>query len=160
MTLNIGGIDYTFEFSIEASLYNECTERIADLFSKITEAQNEENLKMLISGLGNVPKTALEMFYAGLLEHHGEFGDGTILTINDAKNLIREYIHEHKEDGKGNFYNIMNLMIEQMTEDGFFEQIGLTQMIQEEVQTKEVKKPQDHKKKATTTRKSTKVGEK
>lgn len=156
MVLNIKGKDYTFEFTIEASLYNKCTESIAGLFADLSIAQEEQDIKKTISSLGNLPQTTLTMFYAGLMEYHSD----EITSIDDAKNLLRDYFKEHKEDGKGNFYEVMQLMLEQMENDGFFEQIGLTQMLTEENQVKEVKKPQDHKKKTTTKKTQTEVGEK
>jgi hypothetical protein len=142
--INIGNKDYKFEFTIEASLYNECTEKITNLLFSIEESQSKEDIKQLLSGLSDIPQTTLTMFYAGLLEHHGEEGDGTILTKKDAKALIKQYIDEHKEDDKGNFYEIMNEMIAIMEEDGFFNQIGLTQAAENQA-----KIPQDHKKKTT-----------
>lgn len=142
--INIGNKDYKFEFTIEASLYNECTEKVTNLLFSIEESQNKEDIKQLLSGLSDIPQTTLTMFYAGLLEHHGEDGDGTILTKKDAKALIKQYMDEHKEDGKGNFYEIMNEMIAVMEEDGFFNQIGLTQAVENQA-----KIPQDHKKKTT-----------
>ncbi len=40
--VNIGGKDYTFEFTMEASLYNECTE-------KVTEAYRVKRLQRSLS---------------------------------------------------------------------------------------------------------------
>lgn len=147
--INIGNKDYTFEFTIEASLYNECTEKVSNLMFMLSEAGNEEDIKSLVKGLSDVPITALTMFYAGLLEHHGVVGDidNSITSMNDAKVLAKKYMLEHKEDGKGNFYDLMNEMTEIMENDGFFSQIGLEQMMN--MSQTETKKPQDHKKKTT-----------
>ena len=85
------------------------------------------------------------MFHAGLLENHN-------VTLSDSKKLIAQYIREHKEDETGSFFGVMEMLIEDMAEDGFFELIGLDKMMAKaEVQTapKPVKIPQDHKRKQT-----------
>lgn len=154
--LTIGGRDYTFEFSIEASLYNECTEKITNLMVGIGKAKEtegpdtNEKVRNVISTISNVPLVAMTMFYAGLLEHHGPNGDGTVKGMKDAKALARQYLVEHKDDEKGNFYAVMNEMIECMEDDGFFELTGMSKMLQngaEEAEKKAPKVPQDHKKK-------------
>lgn len=156
-TLTIGGVDYTFEFSVEASLYNECTEKVTGLMVGIGQARDfsgEENeqqqMKNVLATISNIPQVAMTMFYAGLLEHHGPSGDGTVRGMKDAKILARTYLTEHKEDEKGNFYAIMDEMIGCMEDDGFFELTGLSQMLKtgEEKESKKAPKvPQDHKKK-------------
>ena len=155
--LTIGGRDYTFEFSIEASLYNECTEKITSLMVGVGQARegesgdSSEKIKNVISTISNVPVVAMTMFYAGLLEHHGPSGDGAVKGMKDAKTLVRQYLTEHKDDDKGNFYSVMDEMIECMEDDGFFELTGMTRMLKngdEEVAKKAHKVPQDHKKKS------------
>lgn len=143
--INIGGKDYKFEFTIEASLYNECTTKVTELMFALGEAEGKEDVKELISTLSDIPQTTLTMFYAGLLENHGEDGDNSILSKKDAKKLIKVYFDEHKEDETGNFYGVMQLMIECMADDDFFKQIGLTQTAQQS--EKVTKIPQDHKRK-------------
>lgn len=142
--ITIGGKEYKFEFSIEASLYNECTEKVAGLFIDLEEA---ENTRQVVTSISDVPHTALIMFYAGLLEYHSD----EIKSIDDAKALIKVYFKEDKEQ---NFYSVLNQMVDCMSDDGFFKQIGLTQMIEamaeeEQEKPKQTKTPQDHKKKTT-----------
>lgn len=141
--INIDGKDYTLEFSIEASLYNECIEKVTGLVCSINEAQDEKDVKAMVTSMSDIPQTTLTMFYAALLEHHGEEGDGSVADKKDAKRLIKKYFEEHKEDETGNFYGVMEMLIEVMGDDGFFKQIGLEQM----GQTQNPKTPQDHKKK-------------
>lgn len=146
--LKIGNEEYTFKFSIEASLYNECAEKITSILFGMAGADGKEAKKEFISTISNIPQTALHMFHAGLLEYHN-------LTFDDSKKLIAQYIKEHKNDETGSFYGIMEMLIEDMSNDGFFELIGLDKMISNmEVQAeklmsknKEAKTPQDHKKK-------------
>lgn len=150
--LNIGGKEYKIEFTIEASLYDGCTEKVTGLMLKIAEAEDKKAIKEMISTMSDIPQTALTMFYAGLLEHHGAEGDGSVTSLKDAKVLIKQYFAEHAEDGTGNFYDVLQMLMEQMGEDGFFKQIGLEQMMnQTENQKKAPKTPQDHKKKTTKT---------
>lgn len=150
--LKIGGKEYTFEFTFEASLHNECIERTTHLMACFGGSEDKSAIKSIITGLSNLPRTAMSMFYAGLLENHGETGDGTILSEKDAKKLIKQYFNEHKDDGNDNFFAIMELMIDCMGDDGFFKRIGLEQLIQqtsEQKPKKEPKTPQDHKPKTT-----------
>ena len=46
--MKIGEKEYTFEFTIEASLFNECTEKLTTFITNIDEAKNEQDLKQLI----------------------------------------------------------------------------------------------------------------
>lgn len=140
--LEIGGKNYTFEFSIEASLYSECTEKVVELMSKM----DGKDAKAVISGISNIPKVVITMAHAGLLEHHSE----EIMSENDTKALIKQYLVEHKDDEKGNFYSLMEEMFACMGDDGFFKLIGLETMSEKTV--KEMKKPQDHKKTAKATK--------
>ena len=139
--ITIGGKEYKFEFSIEASLYGEVTEKVASLMFALDEAGDNDDIQKMVSSLADVPKTSLTMFYAGLLEHHSH----EIRSIEDAKKLVKEYFSEDKEQ---NFYALMQDMIECMNDDDFFKQNGLGQMMAVPTE-KEVKKPQDHKKKTT-----------
>lgn len=139
--LTINGKEYTFKFSIEASLYNECTEATMNMILSFGEAQGEaesaengdENAKdrfmsamrKTFSTVANVPKTALTLFYAGLLEYHGSAGDNSIRSMDDAKKVLADYLRE----SENNFYDVMNLMLECMGEDHFFELTGLSKVL-------------------------------
>lgn len=154
--LNIGGEDYKLEYTIEASLYADCVERITTLMAKIGGGEDDEEdkeyrIRSVLSGIANVPATALTVFYAGLMEAHGNHpdGDGKVPDIATAKKLIAQYIREHKEDETGNFYGVMELCLEKMGEDGFFKLIGLEAMTEKGQEKKAPKLPQDHKKKQT-----------
>lgn len=152
-TLRIGNEEYTIKFSIEASLYSECAEKITSIMFGMAGAGSKEGKKEFISSLSNIPQTALHMFHAGLLENHN-------VALSDSKKLIAQYIKEHKEDETGSFYGVMEMLIDDMADDGFFELIGLGKIFAKtENQTKEIvntkkttKVPQDHKKKQTTTK--------
>jgi len=150
-TIEIGGEDYRIKYGIEASFYGECTEKVINLMSAAGN-QNDtlEVIKARIKEMSNIPQLVLSMFYAGLLEHHGlEEGDGKVPSKKEAKRLLVQYIKEHENDSQGNFYGVLEMLLEQMGEDGFFKLIGLEQMMQgTEADTETPKKvPQDHKKK-------------
>ena len=129
--LNIGGYEYKLEYSIEASLYADCISNLTILLSDIGTAESNKDVKGMLKGMSSVPQTTLIMFYAGLMEHHGSHpsGDGKVPDISVAKSLISQYIREHAEDGEGNFYSVMEMCINQMAEDGFFNLIGLDKIL-------------------------------
>lgn len=141
--LNIDGEEYKLEFSIEASLRNECIEKITGMMASLASADDRNELKETLKGLSNIPNVALECFYSGLLEHHGYSGDGRVRKINDAKALVVSLFRD-EESGISNWNDVLTLCVEQMSEDGFFELIGLV-----DNKKKAPKQPQDHKKKAT-----------
>lgn len=159
--ITIDGKEYTFEFSIEATLYSECTEKVMDLMvsAGIAQAETESDElsvkdKVMVMAdafkrnVSDVPQKALTLFYAGLLEHHGKSGDRTVLSIDDAKRLVSAYMRENEEI---TLYDIMNDMIEEMAKDNFFKKIGMEKMVNQmnENAEKQMKQPQDHKKKTT-----------
>lgn len=135
--LQIGGKDYKLEYSIEASLYADCTTSLTGLMTEIQIAGDEKNIQKIISEISNIPQIALTIFYAGLMEHHGSHpdGDGKVPDIQSAKRLIAQYLKEHSDDETGNFYGIMQMCIEQMGEDGFFKLTGLEGMMNQLTQT-------------------------
>lgn len=140
-TITISGKEYKIEYSIEASLYNECTEKVTSLMTDIAVAQGSESLHSVISAMANVPQTALHMFHGGLLEHQ----EG--ITFAESKKLLAAFLKENKESEEfGSFYSVMGMLIEEMTEDGFFGLIGLDKLFAPTTQKKS-KTPQDHKKK-------------
>lgn len=124
--IKIDGKDYKIEFAVEAALYDGCVAATMELIGGVAIAASEREIKGIIKGMANIPQTALTLFYGGLMEHHGESGDGTILSGTDAKHLIIQYFKERPKDS---FYDVMNMMMEQMEEDGFFERVGLEQMM-------------------------------
>lgn len=127
MELTIGGKKYRFTYTVDASLCEECVEKTTSLMMQVGMAQDEQDLKKMLSGISNIPVTALSMFYAGLLEHHGtgRDGDKSIRSKDDAVDLIKQYFAENPEDENANFYGLLTMILEQMGEDGFFKVIGL-----------------------------------
>lgn len=133
--ITIKGKTYKVEYSIEASLYDECIEKVINLMSSFMD-NPDAGIVTVINSLSNLPKTTLTVFYAGLMEHHSD----EIKSIEDAKSLIATYIKESDT----NFYEVLTNLIGCMGEDGFFKLIGLETMSQE---AEKAKQPQDHKRK-------------
>ena len=144
-TITIGGKDYRLEYSIEASLYADCTAKLVEFLSaaygsseisknirKVDEEKRAVALRSVVreglQAVANIPDVALTLFYAGLLQYHGIEGDKTVVSMRDAKKVVREYFEEHKDDDQGDFYSILQICIEQMGEDDFFRRIGLEKM--------------------------------
>ena len=123
--MEINGKEYRLEYTVEASLCDECVERTMSLFMAIGEAQNEQDVKKVVSAMTDIPRTALYLFYGGLLEHHSD----EIKGVDDAKRLVSAYFKENKDDENANFYGLLTKCLEQMKEDGFFRQIGLEQAV-------------------------------
>lgn len=151
--LTINNKEYTFKFSIEASLYNECTESVMNMLMSFGDAQGEaasidgedanakdqllSAMRKTLTTIANIPQTALTLFYAGLMEFHGASGDGSVRSIYDAKSVLADYLRE----SESNFYDVMNLMIECMGEDHFFDLTGLSKVLSKIEIGDEEKKP-------------------
>lgn len=143
--VKINGYDYKFEFSIEASLYNDCIESVMGLMIDMDASGNSDR-KAVLSTISDMPHVAVTCFYAGLLEHHGtEAGDGKVPDLDSAKRLAKTLLREEGSNVR-NWYDLLTLCTEQMAEDGFFDLIGLTDMVGSKPK-KTPKVPQDHKRK-------------
>lgn len=126
MELKVSDKSYKIEYSIEASLYSDCTEKIYKLISVLGDGT--DNVDDAIGQMAGMPQTTLELLYAGLMEHHGEVGDGSVLTIKDAKKILRTYLAENKDKEDGNYAGLFKKLFDQMAEDDFFKLIGMTDL--------------------------------
>lgn len=146
--LTIGKKEYKLEYSIEATLYDECIEKTIDLIGTIADLHTKDmSIKDALKSMASVPKTTLILFYAGLMESHGIEGDESILSISDAKALAKEYFAENEG---ASWNDILNICMECMEDDGFFAQIGLNFGQEQTEEEKVTKIPQDHKRKSPT----------
>lgn len=150
--IKIEGKEYKLEYTIEASLYEDCAQSVSDIMADIFQNSADRDIKGLMGTITRVPQKAVTVFYAGLLEYHGPEGDGTVTTFEEGKRLCKNYL---KEEGC-NWYDILTMCLDQMGEDGFFKLVGLDTMFKavmdQEEQTDQTdqtakKAPQDHKKK-------------
>lgn len=156
--ITVGGKEYTLEYTIGASLYDDCVTSVMQMLGSIafTETQDaKDRLMSQMSVMGGVPRTTLNVLYAGLLEHHGtgEFAgddsDRTVTGIADAKRIAATYIKEHKETGDGSFMDIFSLCLECMGDDDFLTLIGIDKMM-ETTNIPKVSKKRSRSKKETT----------
>lgn len=132
--MEINGKNYRLEYTVEAALCDECVERTMNLFMELGEAENEKDVKKVVSAMTDIPRTALYLFYGGLLENHSD----EIKGVGDAKKLVSIYFKENKDKDDANFYGLLEMCLTQMKEDGFFNQIGLGQALN---QTEEMTQP-------------------
>ena len=136
--ITIGGKEYTIKFSVAASLYSDCTKTILDGFVNAgkVEASKDVNyaLDELLSTMSNLPQKTLTLFYAGLLEYHGRRGDKAVMSMDDAEDLIANYLFE--SEGNKSFSDVFSELMETMVEDNFFDLIGLNKMITETTEPK------------------------
>lgn len=137
--VTIGGKEYTIRYSVEASLYNDCTEKTMELLLSLGEAQGAAQAESVsyvdaahkvITSITNIPQTAMTLFYAGLLEYHGIDGDKSVRSMDDAKRLIKAYLADCNERGEEkNFYDILTSLMECMGDDNFFALTGMDDML-------------------------------
>ena len=129
--ITINNKEYTIEYSIEASLYDDCTKSVMDIFVKAGMSEHyakhgdaQAAMDEIIGTMTSLPQRVITLFYAGLLEHHGACGDHSIKSKADAKEILKMYI---KESGKS-FSAVNDELMECIAEDNFFDLIGLNEM--------------------------------
>lgn len=156
-TLKIGEKEYTLEFTFAAAEHKNLVQNMFNILtgayivkngSDLKNASNEQSATIaMIDGvsdmLSDLPKIVKIAFYAGLLEHHN-------VSEAESYELLKKYMIENKMSFKKLFEDIRKYM----EEDGFFDLSGLTETIEtmNEPEKKQIKKPQDHKKKSTSTK--------
>ena len=96
--INVNSKEYILEYTMEASLYRDCVEKTTGYMMKTSDKDRMASLEGIISSIGDLPQTALTMFYAGLMEHQSD----EIKTEKEAKALLKQYFAEHKEEETGN----------------------------------------------------------
>lgn len=157
--LTIGNKDYRLEYTIEAALYKDGVDRLVEFLGGTVGAKdadaitdklpNEEDkratkveiLKNLKFEITSLPRTALILFYSGLLEHHGEDGDRSVMSISDAKYLVKQLFAEQPDDGIKDFGALLYTCMEQMYADGFFKKTGLETLMKNAAKSSEVAVP-------------------
>ena len=156
-TIEISGKEYTLKYAFKAAEYKECVQTMFDILSGayvVKQGAEPKNNKEAIIGMINgvsemvadIPNVVKITFHAGLLEEHN-------LSKEESYELMKQYMVENKLSYK----KMLDKIKECMEEDGFFELSGLNETMEEMNQTaeeviKEMKKPQDHKKKQTSTK--------
>ena len=162
MEFNVGDKKYVLEYTFEAAENQKCVDAMTDIFggammTKIDESKSEAlQIRDFLMTISDLPRMAMDMFYAGLLENHGEDGDGTITSRLDAKRLYKQFCKENPEDAMAtSYYGLITVISAQMEEDGFFKRTGMGDILDNmnsvaEKAKEPGKQPQDHKKKQPT----------
>ncbi len=159
MKFTVDGKEYILEYTFEAAENQKCVDAMTDIFggammTKIDETKSEAlQIRDFLMTISDLPRMAMDMFYAGLLEHHGEDGDGTITSRLDAKRLYKQFCKENPDDATAvSYYGVVTAIATQMEEDGFFKRTGMEDIL--DSMTEKVKKPkkqpQDRKRKQPT----------
>lgn len=128
MNITVNGKEYILEYTFEAAECHECIDAAMDIFggmmtAKIDSKHSEEmQVRDFLMSLSDLPRMAMDMFYAGLLENHGTGpdGDGTITSRADARCLYKQFCKENPEDERAtSYYALCTSIAEQMEKDGF-----------------------------------------
>lgn len=120
MKINVNEKEYVIEFGMEAALMPEAIQEMARLVVENFVVQTD--IKRITSFMATIPKATLKLFYAGLLEHHGESGDRTIRSEKDAKRVLKLYL---KANPEVSFIDLLNKLLEQIAEDNFVEKTAV-----------------------------------
>ena len=130
--IRVAGKTYTIKFSYRAARYKNCADTVMSLLVRVGEAEEKEDLQALVGEVTDIPLKATELFYAGLLQMHGNHpkGDGSVPDIETAEELLDEYLEENR-DQKLSYSTVLTSLIECMGNDGFFDLIGLNEMLEE-----------------------------
>ena len=158
MKFIVEGKEYTLEYTFEAAENQKCVDAMTDIFggammTKIDETKSEAlQIRDFLMTISDLPRMAMDMFYAGLLENHGEDGDGTITSRLDAKRLYKKFCKENPDDAMAtSYYGLVTVISNQMEEDGFFKRTGLADILESMGNAvQNVKKPTDRKRKQPT----------
>lgn len=154
--INVEGKEYTLRWGIRASMHKNLVNRMFKILTGAYVAGNIENdnnrtLGLVLDGtadmVADIPETVLIAFHAGLQQYHP-------MDNTESYELLEKYMEETKVD----FFTLFEEVKQAMEDDGFFDQSGLTKMIekmtgaiQEEAKVvKMPKAPQDKKPKKQT----------
>lgn len=136
MKFTVGEKEYTLEYTFEAAENQRCVDAMTDIFggammTKIDETKSEAlQIRDFLMTISDLPRMAMDMFYAGLLENHGEDGDGTITSRLDAKRLYKQFCKENPEDAMAtSYYGLVTAISIQMEEDCFFKRTGMEDIL-------------------------------
>lgn len=158
-TITVDGKEYKIEFRMKSI---ECKNLIQKMFLMLSGAhvlrqldnEGKGEIGAMMDGTANMAADTIDTtqiaFFAGLLQHHN-------MSEDEANELLEKYMDE-KDIG---FYDVFEEIKECMEDDGFFKRSGLQKMMEEmnknfeeldQEEKKEPKKPQEHKKKQTSTK--------
>ena len=151
--ITVNGNEYKLEFSFEAVEHKELVKKMFDIvsgaiFVKSAKYLSKPTSEYMIDGsvnmIAELPHICVTAFYAGLLENNP-------VSQEEAKTLMKAYMKENKLSFKMLYEELRQCM----EDDGFFELSGLREMsesMNEEMEEKITKIPQDYRKKQTGTK--------
>ena len=139
MQLKVNEKEYTVTYKFKAMYDSDFITDMFKTFENMASNDDNDGIKLFAE---LAPKTT-NILLVGLQEEHSE----EFKTFDDAKDLICNYFKENEDNQDINMLGLYTELINTMSEDGFLERIGLVD------KKKQVKTPQDHKKKTTTTSK-------
>lgn len=139
MQLKVNDKEYTVTYRFKAMYDSDFITEMFNTFNDMDSKDDNNNFEFIAQ---LAPKTT-NMLLVGLQEEHSD----EFKTFDDAKDLICNYFKENEDNQDVNMLGLYTELINTMSEDGFLERIGLVD------KKKQVKTPQDHKKKTTTTSK-------
>lgn len=139
MQLKVNEKEYTVTYKFKAMYDSDFITDMFKTFENMASNDDNDGIKLFAE---LAPKTT-NILLVGLQEEHSE----EFKTFDDAKDLICNYFKENEDNQDVNMLGLYTELINTMSEDGFLERIGLVD------KKKQVKTPQDHKKKTTTTSK-------
>ena len=139
MQLKVNDKEYTVTYKFKAMYDSEFIKEMFETFNNMNSEDDNSGIEMF----AYLAQKTTNMLLVGLQEEHSD----EFKTFDDAMNLIKNYFSENEDNQDVNMLGLYTQLINTMSEDGFLERIGLVD------KKKQVKTPQDHKKKTTTTSK-------
>ena len=128
MQLTIGGTKYTIVYSVAATMSDDLLETITSMVTSVNSDDDDINIKVA----GKLPSLTKTLFYGGLLQMHGEYGDNTVRSKKDAEALLFRYMTENEGKREGTLAYLFRELYKQMGDDNFFSRIGLTEIEDQE----------------------------
>lgn len=123
MQLTIDGKKYTFVYTVAATMCDDLLESVVSVAEKM-QGKGEQDGSLAVAG--RLPSLTKSLFYGGLLQMHGEYGDKSVRTREDAEKLMFRYLSENDGKREGTLGYLFNALYGQMGEDNFLSRIGLT----------------------------------
>ena len=139
MQLKVNDKEYTVTYKFKAMYDSEFIKEMFETFNNMNSEDDNSGIEMF----AYLAQKTTNMLLVGLQEEHSQ----EFKTFDDAMDLIQKYFTENEDKQDIKMLGLYTELINTMSEDGFLERIGLVD------KKKEVKTPQDHKKKTTTTSK-------
>ena len=138
MQLKVNEKEYTVTYKFKAMYDSEFIKEMFETFNNMNSEDDNSGIEMF----AYLAQKTTNMLLVGLQEEHSQ----EFKTFEDVYTLLKQYFKENENNTDITMLGLYTKLMNMMEEDGFLAQIGL-------VEKKEVKTPQDRKKKTTTTSK-------